>query len=73
MLLDVFSEMVNVNRLGEGLAWVSLLRFKVYSWRFRKSIQRYFLVLCVSNLLQFHMRNLLVVDVSRVMSDNVTW
>lgn len=54
LLLDVGAEVISVGGLGEGLALGRLLAFEVGGWSLGDSVQGNLSVLCVSDLIEFH-------------------
>ena len=72
-LSDVGALMVGVLDVAETLAHLGLLRQELLFDGARKSISGHDLILGISNLLKFHVRNLLVVNKSRVMGGHKAW
>ena len=70
---DVRSLVVGVLRVAQTLAHLGLLGQELLFDGARKSMKRDDLILRISDLLQFHMRDLLVVNKSRVVSGHVAW
>ena len=72
-LSDVGALMVGVLNMAQTLAHLGLLRQELLFDGARKSMKRHNLVLGISNCLKFHVRNLLVVNNSRVMGGHKAW
>ena len=72
-LSNVGSLMVGVLHVAKTLAHLGLFRQELLFDGARKSISGHDLILRISDLLKFHVRNLLVVNKSRVMGGHKAW
>mgnify|MGYP006889515581 CR=1 FL=1 len=65
--------MVRVLHVAQTLAHLGLLGQELLFDGARKSVKGHDLILRISHLLEFHMRDLLVVNKSRVVGGHIAW